>query len=399
MQQRERFLTAEEAAKTLGVGRATLYAYVSRGLIRTDEAADDPRRRLYSAPDIEALKQRKTTLRRPGEIAAGTLAWGLPVLSSSITLIADGRFFYRGRNAVEWAETATLEETARLLWDCGAHDPFAEAGSAPPGWDDALLEQLAGLPLTERCQALLPLVAAGQAITWQRDSRHLWGGAVALMRALAGAAIAAQPDAQPIHRHLAAAWGLDAAGADIVRRALVLVADHELNASAFAVRVVASTGASLGACLNAGLGALSGPLHGGTMSIVEILFDEVDRVGDAAAVIESRLRRGERVPGFGHHPLYPDGDPRAAALLPLLPQDAARDVLAQMMTETTGKRPNVDFALVSLRRAFRLPPGSALALFAIGRTAGWIAHALEQRQDDKLIRPRARYTGPPASAE
>ena len=165
------------------------------------------------------------------------------------------------------------------------------------------------------------------------------------------------------------------------------------NASAFAVRVVASTGASLGACLNGGLAALSGPLHGGTTSLVEILLQEIDAAGDAAAVVETRLRRGEGMVGFEHQ-LYPDGDPRAAALLPLLPRDASRDALAAVMLDGAGKLPNVDFALVAVRRALRLPKDSALALFAIGRTVGWIAHALEQHGEGKLIRPRARYTGP-----
>jgi citrate synthase len=391
---REKLLDAEEAARSLGVSRATLYAYVSRGLIRASAAADDPRRRCYSSRDIAQLKKRKATGRRPGDVAATTLDWGLPVLASAITLIEDGRLCYRGRDATAWAETATLEETARLLWDCGPHDPFGQEAEVPPRWDAAVLTGLAAVSLVERCQALVPLVDAGRAITWQRDSRRLWPGAVALLRAMAGAASGTQPGPSAAHDHLAAAWKLDADAADVLRRALVLVADHELNTSAFAARVVASTGASLGASLTAGLAALGGPLHGGTTSLVEILLDEVDTTGDAAAVVEARLRRGERVPGFGH-PLYPDGDPRAAALLPRLPADAARDALIAVMTATIGRLPNADFALVALRRAFRLPRGGALAIFAVGRTAGWIAHALEQRQEDKVIRPRARYVGPP----
>jgi citrate synthase len=255
------------------------------------------------------------------------------------------------------------------------------------------LKLVSGLPLTERCQVLLPLVPSGRAIAWQRDIRRLWPDAALLLRAIAAAASATQPTALPVHAHLARSWKLSKPGADLVRRALVLLADHELNASAFAARVVASTGASLGACLNAGLSALSGPLHGGTTSLVEALLDELDESGDAAAVVEKRLRRGDGVPGFDH-PLYPDGDPRAAALIPLLPKDASRTALLDVMADTTGKLPNVDFALVSIRRALKLPAGSALALFAIGRTVGWIAHALEQRSEEKLIRPRARYTGP-----
>jgi citrate synthase len=389
------YVDASTAAGSLGVSRATLYAYVSRGMIHTAAAPADPRRRLYSARDIAALRQRKAAGRRPGDVAATTLDWGLPVLASGITLIEGGRLFYRGHDATAWAERASLEETARLLWDCGADDPFADAAALPAPWRDAVLRGLAGLPLVERCQALLPLVEAGRAIAWQRDGRRLWPGGAALLRAMAAAAAGTRPDEAPVHAQLARAWRLDRRGADLVRRALVLVADHELNASAFAARVVASTGASLGACLAAGLAALGGPLHGGTTSLVELLLEEVDRSGDAASVVETRLRRGDGVPGFGH-PLYPDGDPRAAALLPRLPPDRARDALAAVMRAGAGRLPNVDFALVSLRRACRLPPGGALALFAVGRTAGWIAHALEQRLDERLIRPRARYVGPPA---
>ncbi|OLP60196.1 citrate synthase [Xaviernesmea oryzae] len=390
-------MDAQTAAERIGISRATLYAYVSRGLIRTSEAQDDPRRRLYSAEDVEALCKRKTAGRRPKDAAQATLNWGLPVLSSAITLIDNGRLFYRGRDAARWAETATLEETARLLWACGAEDPFADPAARPADVSGKQAE-LPDLPLIERLQARLPLVAAGRAIAWQRDPRRLWSGAAALLRAVAAIAAKAEPEARPVHHALALAWGLDAQGADLIRRALVLLADHELNASTFTVRVVASTGASLGACLNAGLAALSGPLHGGTTSLVEILFSEVEASGDAASVVEARLRRGEGVPGFDH-PLYPQGDARAAALLPHLPPDPHRAALAEVMEETAGRLPNIDFALVALRRALGLPVGSALALFAIGRTAGWIAHALEQGATGKLIRPRARYDGPaPTSA-
>lgn len=389
------FLDAPSAAASLGVSKATLYAYVSRGLISTHEAPDDPRRRLYSAQDIDLLRTRKATGRRPSDAAAASLDWGLPVLSSGITLIDGGRLSYRGQDATRLAQTATIEDVAQLLWDCGEQDPFANAKSLPPAWDRSIFEALGALPLTERCQSLLPLVPAGRTTAWQRDTRHLWTGAAALLRAVAAAASHTQPGDEAIHVHLARAWSQDVAGADLIRRALVLVADHELNASAFAVRVVASTGASLGACLNAGLSGLSGPLHGGTTSLVEMLFDEVDTTNDAASVVDLRLRRGEGVPGFGH-PLYPEGDARASALLPLLPHDNGPASLVEVMEETTGKRPTIDFALVAIRRALRLPRGSALALFATGRTVGWIAHALEQRRDEKLIRPRARYTGPPA---
>lgn len=393
MSQHDKFLDAEEAANALGISRATLYAYVSRGLIQATEAGDDPRRRLYSTHDIEQLRKRKNVGRRPKDAAASALDWGLPVMSSAITLIEHGRLAYRGRDALLLADTASLEDVARLLWDCGAANPFEDRKAAADPWDAALLSATAPLPLTERCQALLPFVAAGRMTAWQRDNRRLWPGAAALARSMAAACVGEQPATAPIHAFLARHWSLDAHGADLIRRALVLQADHELNASAFAVRVAASTGTSLGACLSAGLSALSGPRHGGMTSLVELLFDELDEVGDAAEVVETRLRRGDSIPGFDH-PLYPDGDPRANGILPHLPQDGLRGDLLTVMEETAGQRPTCDVALVALRRSLGLPRGAALALFAIARTVGWIAHALEQKDDERLIRPRARYIGP-----
>lgn len=392
----DKFITADAAAAELGISRATLYAYVSRGLVQTSGTADDPRRRLYSVHDIEALKKRKSMGRKPKEAAAQALDWGLPVLTSSITHIADGHLAYRGQDAVELAESAALEDVARLLWQCGEFDPFEDAKAQPNAWEPELLALTQLLPLTERCQTLLPFLDAGRMTAWKRDNRRLWPSASALLRGLAAASVNAQSSIKPLHLFLAEHWGVEDKEADLIRRALVLLADHELNASAFAVRVVASTGASLGACLNAGLSALSGPMHGGMTSLVELLFDELERVGSAEQVVEERLRRGDSIPAF-HHPLYPKGDPRAAALLPHLPADPLRDDLLRVMLETAGQLPTCDVALVALRRSLRLPRGSALALFAIARTVGWIAHALEQRQDEKLIRPRARYVGPEIS--
>jgi len=388
-----RLLTAESAADRLGVSRATLYAYVSRGFVRAHPAPDDPRRRLYSAADVERLAGNKTRGRKAGDIAAATLDYGLPALASGVTLIEGDRLFYRGRDAAQLAAKASLEETARLLWNC-SEDPF---GAAPPLSRSAakLIASLADVFPLDRCMAVLPVASVGSAMTWQRDERRLWHDGAMLLRLMAGAATGTAPSDAPVHLHVARAWGLSARAAHAIRAALVLCADHELNSSAFAVRVVASTGASLAACIAAGLSALSGPRHGGQTSLVEILFEEAERFGDAARMVHERLRRGDILPGFGH-PLYRGGgDPRALALLALLPPDPTRETLREAMDAVRGVQPNVDFALVALRRALKLKPGSALALFAIGRTAGWIAHALEQQTEDKPIRPRARYTGPP----
>src|ERR1700751_1837702 len=164
-----RLLTAESAADRLGVSRATLYAYVSRGFVRTHPAPDDPRRRLYSAADVERMAGNKTRGRKAADIAAATLDYGLPALASGITLIEGDRLFYRGRDAAQLAAEATLEETARLLWNC-SEDPF---GAAPPLSRSAAksIASLADAFPLDRCMAVLPVAGVGDAMTWQRDER------------------------------------------------------------------------------------------------------------------------------------------------------------------------------------------------------------------------------------
>jgi citrate synthase len=142
--------------------------------------------------------------------------------------------------------------------------------------------------------------------------------------------------------------------------------------------------------------------HGGQTELIEAFLREVEASDDARKVIASRLRRGERVPGFGHS-LYPGGDPRGAELLRLTtaahPGSPAVELCAAVAEEAldlVSERPTVDFGLVTLARALELPPGRAIALFAMGRAVGWIGHAIEQYGSDSLIRPRARYVGEPA---
>jgi citrate synthase len=215
---------------------------------------------------------------------------------------------------------------------------------------------------------------------------------------LAACVAPAPPSLHPIHQRLAAAWRLDESGADILRRCLVLIADHELNASTFVARCVASTGATPYAVVGAALGALSGRRHGGETARAEALFLELARERDPMALMAGRLARDERLPGFGQF-LYPAGDPRAVSILAALgaavPKAyASIEAAADAGFRLTGRHPNVDFALAAAAAALGLPRGAALGLFILGRTIGWIAHAIEQYESGSLIRPRARYIGP-----
>lgn len=185
---------------------------------------------------------------------------------------------------------------------------------------------------------------------------------------------------------------------------LTLHADHEFNASTFAARVVASTGANLHGSTIAGLAAINGPRHGGLTRRVAALFESLKAEADSEAALARRLADGQDLPGFGH-PLYPDGDVRAATLFELLreratgaPELAFAERIAAAGERLGGRKPNVDFAMVTIERVLGLPADSALSMFLLGRTVGWIAHAIEQAAHGGLIRPRARYTGPRPTA-
>lgn len=369
------WLTASEAMARLKLKPQTLYAYVSRGLIETREDAGDSRRKLYRAQDVARLEQRKVRGRRRAAIAEDAIAWGEPVLTSSITTIASGRLWYRGQDAAQLAETVRLEDVARLLWDCGAQRFPTLTLPMPPG-----------APLTRMFTAIASRAANDIAMAG-RTKKALYLEAAAVLDTLVDA-IAGGPGEGPIHARLARAWGCEENGADLIRRALVLLADHELNASTFAVRVTASTGASLAA----GLSALSGPLHGGMARRVLGLMREA-RAGGIAATVSERLAAGASMPGFGH-PLYPDGDPRARSLLAGLELPAAYAEARTVIAGLTGAEPNIDFALTALAAHLDLDEDVPFQVFAAARATGWLAHALEQNETGRLIRPRARYNGP-----
>lgn len=375
------WLTSEEALAALGTKPQSLYASVSRGRIRVRQDPRDPRRRLYNRDDIERLARRAAGRRRAETVAADAIRWGDPVLPSALTTVADGRLFYRGRDVAALAETATLEDVAGLLWDA-PNLSFA----APPA--TALVRALTIAPL-RRAFAVIADRAATDAPSLGRSPTALRQEAAGLVVALA-TAIGAAPSAASLHERLARTWNRPEA-ADGLRRALVLLADHELNASAFAARVTASTGASLAAAVLSGLAALTGPRHGGAAAALAGLMINVERDG-AEPALRRWLEQGRPVPGFGH-PLYPEGDVRAVALLTAFAPPPAYAELAETARALIGEEPNIDFALGAFAAAHELPPDAPLLIFALARSVGWLAHALEQVATGTLIRPRAHYVG------
>ncbi|MEH6410404.1 MAG: citrate synthase family protein [Hyphomonas sp.] len=372
------WISSDEAIRLLGVRPQTLYAYVSRGRLEARPDPDDPRRSLYSAEDVERLATRKSGPKRAAEIARASIAWGEPVLTSALTVIADGRLCYRGVDAIKLSETATLEEAAALFWAA----PYAPRATPAPAADG---------PLKSRLFLALAARAGSDPHARGRAQGVLAVDAATVLETLVDAATG-ETGAGPIHERLGKAWGLDRDGSDLVRRALVLLMDHELNASTFSARVAASTGASLAACALAGLSTLSGPLHGGAVAGVLAFLEEAGVRGVEGAV-RARLDEGRALPGFGH-PLYPGGDPRAKELMSRFQPTGTISAVEAAAAQEAGQAPNVDFAIAAMMQRFALPADVAFTLFAIGRCIGWLGHAMEQIETGSLIRPRARYGGP-----
>jgi citrate synthase len=377
------WLTAEEALAELGTKPQTLYANVSRGRIHAKADPSDPRRSLYQESDVKRLAERHTGRRKSETVAAEAIRWGDPVLTSSISTIAAGRLLYRGQDAAELSAYATLEDTALLLWNAESFAcvPASALEPASPSIRAALLA-LAG-----RVSADLPSLG--------RAPPALQMEACSVLSTVADA-LAPGPADHPLHDRLSACWGRPDA-AECLRRALVVLADHELNASTFAVRVTVSTGAALSAAVLSGLATLTGPLHGSAWRSVDALAEAASTFG-AEQAIRGLLLRGNRLVAFGH-PLYPDGDVRASALLSSFEAPPVFRDVRQAGEEIVGEKVNVDFALAAMTAAFDLPEEAPIIIFALARTAGWLAHAMEQIESGHLIRPRARYVGPsPAEA-
>ncbi|MEV0749525.1 citrate synthase [Streptomyces sp. NPDC050273] len=397
-------LTTRETAERLGVKPETVYAYVSRGQL-TSNRAPGGRGSMFDATEVDALARR--TGRREPTAAAGALSF-----PTGITLIGSDQYFFRGVDATELARRHTYEEVAEWLWT-GELRPGMRF-TAPAETLAAARRAVGALPAhcgaTDRLRVAVVAAAAADPLRFDLSREAVLGGARSLIPTLA----AALPTVAGEASEAAARPGLarqlwpkltgrpaDEASLAVLDTALGLLIDHDLAASTLAARVAASARAHPYAVVSAGLGVLEGPLHGAASGLAHRMLTEVLERGGAAPVVADHLRSGRRVPGLGHR-LYAVEDPRARTLFALLAEvpraapalAAARDVVATT-TRHTPLHANVDLALAVLSVSSGMAVEAGETVFAISRTAGWIAHALEEYGERPLrMRPSGQYTGP-----
>jgi citrate synthase len=387
-------MTSEQAARRLGVKPETLYAYVSRGVIRSERVPGQRRSRFLRA-DVERHAARARTGGRAGGLEV--------VVETELTLLDPaGRLAYRGWDVASAVEEASFEEVASWLWT-GERDPtpftapdevvavarLADADDLPPvdRWRAALPRMRIADPLRGDRRPVAVQATGRTLLAALVDSLPLLGTEPAHARSLAARLWPRITDAPPSDRRLAV---LDAA--------LILLADHEMAASTLAVRVAASTWADPYLVVQAGLSALGGALHGGASEAARSLLRDAGADGSRAAhAVGERLAAGQRIPGFGHR-VYEDVDPRCAPLLDRL--DALGDTppAASSVRAVVASRdlpfPNVDFALAAMAEAYGFIEGATESVFGTARIVGWLAHAIEEYEHALRFRTRAAYIGP-----
>lgn len=390
------YLNARQAAAELSISPATLYAYVSRGLIRS-EPVPGSRAKRYRAEDVRSLRERRAPPEEKPHSGGSPLQWGAPLFDSEISLISEGELYYRGVPVSELMRTATFENVATLLWD--QRDGAAFSGENVPVVDpvvEAVRVATKDRHPLDRIMSALAVAASADAQTYNQTEEGLAATGARIIRLMTAIVSGGEADVLPVHEHLADHWGVPRAQAHLLRMALVLIADHELNASSFTVRCAVSTGSNLYEGVIAGTAALKGPRHGGASGRASAQLN-MFKADDREAQLRQNLELGMKLAGFGHL-LYRNGDPRARFLLAELAKneawtDLAVDVPTQVLA-ISGVHANIDFALAVLCDVLTLPSHAAMSIFALGRTAGWIAHAMEQKRSGQIIRPRARYVGP-----
>ncbi|SLK08750.1 citrate synthase [Novosphingobium mathurense] len=381
------YVTAEEAAQMLGVTVQTLYSYVSRRPVRS-ELMPGSRKRRYWKPDVEAL--------RPGqEPAAAT------TVPTAITLVTEAGLYYRGESAIELSRGSSIETVAAHLWQVDEQSVFGACPALASDRYRALRHSIAHLPAVDRCSILLTALENEdrRAFDLSREG-FLATGAQALRWFAAELVGADMPTNEPLHVFLGRHLNADEAMADILRRLLILDADHGMNASTWAVRSLASTGVTPYRIVIAGLAASGGRrLPFGQLNASSRLLDELLGDGEPADALMARIREGQAIPGFGTGVYGPREDPRATELLGALEERVGHDrqvrrlrYACDVAREILNRHPDFAFVTVFVCRMLHMRTEDRV-LARLGRMIGWIAHAIEA-YDQNLPRPEVFYAGP-----
>ncbi len=412
---RDDLLDAKTAASLLGVKTQTLYAYVSRGLIRTS-----PRRgaqaSLYHREDVEAVRMngRGASASADAGDRVLRLGGGGSVLQTAITMIDQSGPRYRGKPAVDIAHSRKpFEDCVELLWS-GALPMHSVTWRAPmmPEPFKSWIAAWSTPPLKPDTRQLLALVAQAYGASSGRNPENALGAPVIagrqLIQVMASAIglLRAQPryvineTPEPLANVMVRSAGIPVRDETIhiLNASLILSADHELAPSTFTVRTAASMGADLFSCVTSALGTFDGPLTGFGCDESERLLRRAASPKNYVSMLTELAQRKEGLAGF-NHPLYADGDPRAVYLLKLARQVAATPAARLILDcidagiEETESAPSLAVGLVAVSAALDLPDESPGVIMAVARTSGWIAHAFEQRLAGYLVRPRTKYIG------
>ena len=406
------YVPREEALRLLGVKRPTLYTYVSRGWIRS-LPLNEGRKHVFSREDIQRMHTRSMARAGAAARAEGAMRYGEPGITTRITEITPEGPRYRNRLALDLArQGSAFESVAVLLWTGAWHDDPLRWPADPPDFhpDDLIKAVGGGQAFDEILKCLACTVLALGVRT--RSAAELQRGdtldaARKIIQVMTGMLGMLSPrrrytpvrPGEPLAVGVARALGIPPTRETCyaLNAMMVLCADYELTPANFTARIVASSGSDLHACVAAGLCAHAGSMTGQLCDrLEELLLDNASRQS-LGRRLETVRKSGVRVYGF-NHPLYPKGDPRADWLIALArtlkPKSRAGQNaiwFLERVQEDCHMYPGIPAGLVALAVALNLPRRSAPAIWGIARTAGQIAHVLEQRNAGFVLRPRARF--------
>lgn len=351
---------------------------------------------------------------------------GIVATTSSISSIIDGVLTYRGINIDDLAENASFEEVAYLLWygklpnQSELDELLKQLGEYAP-IPEAVIESIKLYPAGTNSMAALRTAVSSlalfdaQANDMSQEANitkaiKIQAQIPTLIAAFARIREGKEPVAPKsgvsiAYNFLYMLNGTepDQVAVKALDQALVLHADHELNASTFAARVTVATLSDIYSGITSAIGALKGPLHGGANEAVMVMLEEIGSFANVESYINEKLANKVKIMGFGHR-VYKNGDPRAKHL-----QKMSRELgkltgnmelyemsvkIEELVTGQKGLKPNVDFYSASVYTTLGIPRDLFTPIFAISRASGWTAHILEQYENNRLIRPRAEYTGP-----